>query len=288
MRESRVPPARPECDHVPGHGQAPLVPTHSQIPLLALPLPVASASGIRGGARPSTVDGWSDPRRLYWLVVGGILLYMVLDVVAQLLPPHYSPITQAESDLAVGPFGFVMTLNFINRGVLSLVFLYALVRTVRLEGRGSAPLRSGVVFFTIWSVGALILAAFPTDVPNLPLSWHGAVHLVVALVAFFGGAVGAFALADHFGESSSLRAAKRFAFPFAILVVLLFVVEITAGFAVPRIATHYGGLTERLFLGSLLAWMFVVSVHLARRPGPAPVTVRNESSVVEPPPHRVA
>jgi hypothetical membrane protein len=220
------------------------------------------------------------------VVVGGILLYLVLDVVAQLLPPHYSPITQAESDLAVGPFGFVMTLNFINRGALSLVFLYALVRTIRLEGRGWAPFRSGVAFFSIWAVGAVILAAFPTDVPSLPLSWHGAIHLVVALLAFFGGAVGVFALADHFEKSSSLRELKRVAFPFAILVVLLFVVELTAGFAVPRLAAHYGGLTERLFLGSVLVWMFIVSVHLARRPHGGLVAGGNEKTDSRSAPHR--
>ncbi len=206
----------------------------------------------------------SDPRRLFWLVVGAILLYLALDVLAQLLPPHYSPVTQAESDLAVGPFGLVMTINFVNRGALSIVFLYALVRLVRVGGRSWAPVRTGVAFLSVWAVGAFLLASFPTDVPNLPLSWHGAIHLVVALVAFFGGAVGVFALADHFHEIEVLRGAKRFAFPFSILVVLLFALELTGGFAIPRIADRYGGLIERLFLGSVLAWILVVSVYLAR------------------------
>jgi hypothetical membrane protein len=211
----------------------------------------------------------TDPRRLLWWVAGGVLLYLVLDVVVQLLPPHYSPITQAESDLAVGPFGFLMTFNFILRGVLSLTFLVALVRLARLGDRNWLPLRSGVAFLSVWGVGALLLAAFPTDVPSLPLSWHGAIHLVVALLAFFGGAVGVFALADHFDKNDAFRNAKPFAFPFSFVVVILFVVEVTGGFAVPRIADHYGGLIERLFIGSVLAWIFAVSVFLARSPLPA-------------------
>jgi hypothetical membrane protein len=233
-----------------------------------------------GGARSSpTPPRGSVSRRLFWIVVAEVVLYVVLDVIAQLLPPHYSPVTQAESDLAVGPYGFVMTINFVNRGVLSIVFLYALIRTVRDEVNGWAPLRSGVAFFSIWAVGALLLAAFPTDVPNLPLSWHGALHLVVALVAFFGGAVGVFALADHFGESESLKRAKRFAFPFSILVVLLFVVEIFGGFLVHRISTEYGGLTERLFLGSVLAWVLVVSVFMAVSPEPTTGSASSDRGV---------
>ena len=51
------------------------------------------------------------------LTIAGIALYLVLDVVAQMLPPHYSPVRQAESDLAVGPYGYVMTINFVVREI---------------------------------------------------------------------------------------------------------------------------------------------------------------------------
>jgi hypothetical membrane protein len=213
--------------------------------------------------------GESDPRRLFWVVIGGIVLYVILDTVAQLLPPHYSPVRQAESDLAVGPYGYLMTLNFVNRGLFSLVFLYAFLRTVRTEALGWRPFRSGVAFLGIWSVGALILALFPTDVPNLPLSGHGAIHLVVALLAFFGGAVGVFALADHFGDSGTLRPVKSSALALSVAVIALFVIELGAGFVVPRLADRIGGLTERLFLGAVLLWIFLVSLYLARRTGTA-------------------
>ncbi len=36
------------------------------------------------------------------LVIVGIVFYVILDVIAQILAPHYNPISQAESDLAVG------------------------------------------------------------------------------------------------------------------------------------------------------------------------------------------
>ena len=209
-----------------------------------------------------------ESRRYFWAVIVGIVLYVVLDVIAQLLPPHYSPISQAESDLAVGPYGYVMTVNFVNRGILSLVFLYGLLR-IRGAERGSwADSRAGFALLGIWGVGALLLAAFPTDVPSTPVSWHGAIHLVVAVLAFIGGGAGAYVVSTHFKESDTLREAASFAIPLGGIALLLLAVELLAGFIVPRLAADVGGLTERLFLGSVLLWMFLVSVYLVTRPLP--------------------
>jgi len=42
--------------------------------------------------------------RRYSVALVGVVLYLVLDAIAQVLPPHYNPLSQAESDLAVGPY----------------------------------------------------------------------------------------------------------------------------------------------------------------------------------------
>jgi hypothetical membrane protein len=78
-------------------------------------------------------------------VIAGIFLYAMLDIVAQLLPPHYSPIHQAESDLAVGPYGIIMRLNFLVRAALSLLVVSALAPALR-----QARPRWGLVLFSIW------------------------------------------------------------------------------------------------------------------------------------------
>ena len=139
-------------------------------------------------------DEFSQARRsraLFVVALAGVILYVILDGVAQSLPPYYSPLSQAESDLAVGPFGYIMTVNFINRGVFSLCFLFALALTANSADVMGPRFRRGGYLFSVWSVGALLLAAFPTDVPASPVSWHGAIHLVVATAAFLGGAFGA-------------------------------------------------------------------------------------------------
>ncbi len=202
---------------------------------------------------------------MFHLVMAGVVLYVLLDLVAQLLPPHYSPISQAESDLAVGPYGFVMTINFVNRGLLSLLFLVALARTFEANGSRWTEARVGFGLLGIWGVGALLLAAFPTDVPATPVSWHGAIHIVVGLVAFLAGAFGTLVLALRFRDLPVLRSSQGFTLALGALSVVLVFLYLGMAVETPHLADRFGGLTERLFLGSVLLWIFGVAAVLARR-----------------------
>jgi hypothetical protein len=203
-------------------------------------------------------------RNLYAAVLVGIILYLILDVVAQLLPPHYSPISQAESDLAVGQFGYIMTINFLNRGILSLAFLFAFMGTIRLNRENITQYRSGIFLFGTWSIGALLLAFFSTDVPATPISWHGAIHLVVAILAFLTGAVGAFALSLKMSGNQTFRNMRRFALPIGGLAVIFCLLELLTPFFAPHLSANFGGLFERIFLGTMLAWMAALSAYMLK------------------------
>ena len=220
------------------------------------------ANSPEGGTQPGRA------RYLFSVAILGVVLYGVLDAVAQSLPPHYSPLSQAESDLAVGQYGYVMALNFINRGVLSLCFLYGIMLSARSTGAPDPRLRRGVYAFSVWAVGALLLAAFPTDVPATPVSWHGAIHLMVAVFAFLGGAIGALYISFGMARNSPFLKAKGVALPIAVVVVVLCVVELIGGGAAPGLFARYGGLVERLFLGSVLLWVFCVSALMLTRGQP--------------------
>ncbi|MDG6937677.1 MAG: DUF998 domain-containing protein [Nitrososphaerota archaeon] len=212
-------------------------------------------------------------RSLFVLTLALLALYVILDAVAQALPPHYSPISQAESDLAVGPYGYVMTLNFVNRGVLSLCFLFALALAANSSDTTGLRFRRGGYFFAAWAVGSLLLAAFPTDVPPTPVSWHGAVHLLLAVVAFAGAAVGALYISLGMSGNRELSRARGVAVPLAYLSAFLCAVELLGALVVPGLFAHYGGLTERLFLGSVLAWMGAVSARMLTKQSEPPPTI---------------
>ena len=202
-------------------------------------------------------------QRLFYTAIAGIVLYVVLDAIVQSLPPHYSPISQAESDLAVGPYGYIMTINFLNRGVLSLVFIIALVRTINPKGVRS-EYRTGVLLLGVWAVGAILLAVFPTDVPATPVSPHGGIHLVVAVVAFLGGAFGALSLSQKLARNQEFHGKMRLALPLSVLSVIFCLIQLGLPIVTPHFVATFGGLIERLFLGSLLLWVGVVSSYMIK------------------------
>jgi len=190
-------------------------------------------------------------------------VYIALDIVAQLLPPHYSPISQAESDLAVGPYGYIMTVNFVVRGLLSVSFLVGIGSATGVATRS----RVGTALLGVWAIGAFLLAAFPTDIGTTETTVHGQLHLLIALVAFVAAAVGVVLMARRFSEEDRLRPIASSAQGIAILTLLAFVVFVLAT-PMPFLEKHAYGLLERIFIGLVLLWILVVSLYLLRSGSP--------------------
>jgi hypothetical membrane protein len=200
-----------------------------------------------------------DVRWALRTTIVGIAIYIVLDIGAQLLPPHYSPISQAESDLGVGPFGWVMDVNFVVRGVLSLALVYGLYRA---WPKTSETPRLGLALIGAWGAGAFILAVSPTDISG-PATLHGTVHLVTAFLAFLFVAVGELAVSYSMPAQlpwhSIGASARAIAVLTAIALLVLFV-----GTGIHRVERDFFGLLERVFIGLALLWMLVVSFLLLR------------------------
>jgi len=230
---------------------------------------VASASKQESGqftspmrdARSPEVEGASASSsytRMLWAAVALVVLYTILDGVAQVLPPHYSPISQAESDLAVGPYGYIMAINFLNRGVISLTFVYGFAGTLGQTPGGLGRYKGGLALLGVWGICAFLLAVFPTDVPSTPLSWHGAIHLAVALVAFVAGALGTLWISLRGSSDPALLGARTSVLPISVagVISLLLLFGTLTG--------AIGGLIERVFIGSVLLWIVAMSIYLTR------------------------
>jgi hypothetical protein len=202
----------------------------------------------------------AQTRNYFAAVIILIGLYVLLDAVAQLLPPHYSPISQPESDLAVGPFGYVMAINFVDRGVLSILFVYALSR---LGGANSSQ-RLGYLLVGVWGVASLVLSVSPTDVNPPPFTVHGVVHLIFATVGFFGGAVGEIALSRGLRSDPDFSRLKGVPLAIAVLAFVFFLLLYFTPAVSPLGAADFGGLLERIFLGLVLLWILVVSLFALR------------------------
>jgi len=199
--------------------------------------------------------------RLAVLTIVGIAVYVAIVAIAQLLPPHYSAISTAESDLAVGRYGWLMTSAFVVRGALSL----ALVAALALTTRGAARSRLGLWLIGLWGAGALLLAVFPTDLPGATRTVHGGIHALVALVAFFAVALGELLVSRRLGALDGWHGFAEGVRRLALAALAACVVAVVAlGLSAGSSGGLGGvaGLLERVFLGLALLWMLLVAVRL--------------------------
>jgi hypothetical membrane protein len=194
------------------------------------------------------------------IVLAGLGVYAMIDTALVFLRPQFSILHSAESDYgSLGSWDWLMDLNFLLRGVLSL----AAVRALRLAIGGhdlSSRLRLGLRLLTAWALCSALLAFFPDDPAGTPARWHGDVHLVLAFVAFFCVVVGAVIV------SRGLRALPRWSQVVTPLMVLAW------GAVIPLLLlghTHLrrhslGGLYEKAFLGIELLWLLAAALAAAR------------------------
>ncbi|MGO8948792.1 MAG: DUF998 domain-containing protein [Ktedonobacterales bacterium] len=204
--------------------------------------------------------GTSRLHLLIGTVIGGIIVTALLEVIVQLLPPHFSPISQSESDLALGPFGYLMTLNFVLRGVVMLLFIAAFMNVVPKESRS----RSGLILLGVSAVGKLILAFVPTDLTSPPHTVHGAIHALVALASFFCGALGVLLMARALRHSPTVRPSQRILMGLAVVTLIWSLVVIGTVAVSSQIGVW--GLFERLFDGLFYLWILIASIGLWQSP----------------------
>jgi hypothetical membrane protein len=182
----------------------------------------------------------------------GVVIYVVVDVVLQFLPPHYSPLTQAESDLAVGPLGWIMSINFFGRGITS----GALIVAIGMTEPQTPQRRAGAALLAVAGFCSALIAFFPTDIPNgegiSPSTAHGVIHIAGATSGFVL-ALAAFWLLTFWAPARSRASIAFLAVATGGLVFLA--VSIVA---IPGVL----GLAERICLLGILGWVFVVATRL--------------------------
>jgi hypothetical protein len=191
------------------------------------------------------------------VVLALVLVYVVVDVVLQFLPPHYSVVTDAESDLAVGPFGGFMRANFVARGVMSgclvaLILLTWPITLARIVG-------GALVAFAGLCSAALVFFATDVNRPGeygmSPRTVIGTTHVLFATSGFLAVLAGMIVLTVSLRSEFSARS-RRGVVLFLGVAVLGLLALASSLIVLPRIV----GVTERLCLAGILGWAFSVAV----------------------------
>jgi len=171
------------------------------------------------------------------------------------LRPDYAPTNHMISDYAVGRYGWVMTTWFLAMSCGCLMLLLGLARS----GPSSIAARLGTLLLGIASVGLVISAVFPTDLEGAPSTRTGDIHDMSFLVNVGSILLAIVLLSVSFGSQPRWRPYRRTAMALASLVVLAAVLQLLT----LRKGAPYG-LTNRLFVTVLLAWLFATSIRLRK------------------------
>jgi hypothetical membrane protein len=199
----------------------------------------------------------SRAKPLARLTLAGVAVYVAIDVLLAFLRPGYSLIYNAESDYGRGPWYWVMDVNFLLRCALSLAIAGALYRVVRLDGRT----RAGLALLVTWAICSGLLAFFADDLEGQPLTGSGAVHLILAFIAFTCITIGAILVSASLISDPAWR-------PAAPVLLAISVAGALAYLLLGTVHKHHhapGGLYERIFLGLELLWIAVAAIAVARQ-----------------------
>jgi hypothetical membrane protein len=180
------------------------------------------------------------------------VVYVAVDVALVLLRPEFSVLNNAESDYgSKGHWAWLMDLNFLLRGVLSMAVVVAIAQISRQRGR----LRVGLTLLTVWAVASGLLAFFPDDPVGTVIQTTGRIHVALAGIAFVAVALGARV------TTRALRSEPRWRpviAPLAFFSYGALVPVLLLGKA--RLRAHsLGGLYEKLFLAVELSWFVLAA-----------------------------
>ena len=198
--------------------------------------------------------------------MAGIGLFVVLNIILQLSPPHYSLVSQAVSDLAIGRYGWAMDAGFFLCGASIVAF----VAGAWLATSRGTRARVGFLLLAVWGLATMAIAfAHPdlVDANGYPgtlkafdasPSVHGKVHLAIAAVVFLSMLLGIAVSSVHLGREPRLRPVQRTARVIAAIAVIGLVLTDPLGIR------GYYGLMERGVSLLGLVWVVIVAWQLRR------------------------
>lgn len=196
------------------------------------------------------------------LLACGILASSVFLVVTALqLPPGYDPLRHPVSALALGPDGWVQTLNLVVTGSLLAAFALGLWRS---PARGAAP----PTLMSLATLGIFGVALFATD----PVSGYppgtaamaagtpiGLLHNTFAGLFFVALAATALVAANRTGRTGFARYSML-----STVAVLAGCALAGLGFMQVPVLVNWAGLLQRVAIIAAFAWLAVFSALSCR------------------------
>ena len=195
-------------------------------------------------------------------------LFVVVFLVEGASRASYNPLRHPVSSLALGPFGWMQTANFIVAGLLMGAFALGLWLTLPSH-KGS---RAGSWLIAAWGIGLLAAGTFVTDpvsgyppgTPDLLLNptLHGNLHDWFSLAGFLALTASCFVFSSQF----ALRGERGWTI-YSILTGIFFPIGIalaSIAFSQNASLVAVGGLIQRITVTSGWAWLSLLAMHFLK------------------------
>lgn len=181
------------------------------------------------------------------------LYFVAVILLMHVVRPDYTVIDHMISDYAVGSFGWIMTTAFVSISLGCLALAIGLL----LDGPASWLGRIGAVLLMVAFAGLIVTAIFPTDLETAPTTRTGNIHTLSFLTNVVSVLLSTICLGLSYGGSPRWRRHRTVALVFAGLLLAAFVAQF--------LTLHRGapyGITNRLFVAVLMAWLITNSLWL--------------------------
>ncbi len=170
-----------------------------------------------------------------------ILIFTILVLALHVLRSQMNPFSHTISEYVLGPFGSLMTLGFISRGLGELFLVLGLAWGT---SRGSRSW-TGLVFLALATVCSFLVALFPGDFHNTRLLL---IHSSSAFLGFGSLIVAALAWSQSLRKHPDFR---RSALTSLVIGLLMLISLVSLVFSPSSLL----GLTERVLEIFIISWL---------------------------------
>lgn len=189
-----------------------------------------------------------------------VIFYLLHVLIGGLLWKEYSHLQQPISDLTASGAPNRDLLNILTSIYSGLALLFAISFTVFKSNHFHRLVFWGGISFILLHIISICYGFFPQDLPGAEVTFKGTMHLVVTAL------IVPFTILSPLLIGLGLRKSYEFKTLGNLSIVCCFVILIFGGLSGLFFAKHlpYFGLMERLNIGTLQLWTFLLSFTLSK------------------------
>jgi len=192
----------------------------------------------------------------------GPLLFFAVATAEGFARAGYDPIAQPISALALGPRGWVQTVNF----ALLAVSLFSFAAVLRTQLRRGVASVAGPGLFVLMGFAVTLAGAFPMDAPGASPTPVGRLHMLGGFLMFPWIPVVMLLVARRFRSEPRWRPYFKYTLVTGLLslATISFFLLFVGPPAFPRPLSGLAGLVQRLQLLPFFVWIALVTRHAYR------------------------